>query len=250
MLVLLVICFLALKTTFANNKPNPVKSQPDLVVKLDRIRPELVKLLTRNSKRGVNILPLESRQYKCRLLNTLYRDAKIANPNFLDDMLSVQMKNMLDNCATRDFRIVDFFSQAPIFPGTLWCGQGNLAENYHDLGYFNETDACCRDHDYCDDIIRPGRTKYNLANPYRITRLHCKCDSALRQCFQKVNSPISNTVGYIFFSLLQTQCFDFDHPASRCLIWKRGAVREYCVKYELKEDQPKIWQWFDQEPYF
>ncbi|GFV58003.1 phospholipase A2 [Trichonephila clavipes] len=105
--------------------------------------------------------------------------------------------------------------------GTNYCGQGNIAENYHDLGVFNETDACCREHDYCDDIIRPGRTKHNLINPFGTTRLHCKCDQALRDCFRKANSVVSNTVGYIFFSVLQTQCFDFDYPASGCLLWRR-----------------------------
>lgn len=55
-------------------------------------------------------------------------------------------------------------------PGTKWCGQGNAAENYHDLGVFNESDACCRDHDFCDDIIQSGRTKHNLINPYGTTR--------------------------------------------------------------------------------
>lgn len=57
-----------------------------------------------------------------------------------------------------------------IVSGTKWCGQGNQAENFHDLGSFNETDACCRDHDFCDDIIQSGRTKHNLINPYGTTR--------------------------------------------------------------------------------
>ncbi|KAG8190292.1 hypothetical protein JTE90_013927 [Oedothorax gibbosus] len=196
-------------------------------------------------------MPKESKQFKCQILNALYRNAQIKYPGLSSrEILTTRMSDMLDNCSTRDFRAADIFSQPFIFPGTNWCGQGNVAENYHDLGIFNATDACCREHDYCDDIIRSGRTKHNLINPYGTTRLHCKCDEALRKCFRKVDSVVSNTVGYIFFSLLQTQCFDFNYPKSGCLLWRRGSVRLYCVKYKLEEDQPKIWQWFDQEPYF
>ncbi|KAF8791819.1 phospholipase A2-like [Argiope bruennichi] len=213
-------------------------------------RNELLNLLGRSVENGNGFMPLESRQYKCHVLNALYQSARMKYPDLPKEVLSPRMINMLDNCATRDFRLSEFFSQPFIFPGTKYCGQGNIAENYHDLGIFNETDACCREHDYCDDIIRPGRTKHNLINPFGTTRLHCKCDEALRNCFRKVNSVVSNSVGYIFFSLLQTQCFDFEYPATGCLLWRRGAVRLYCVKYELQEDQPKRWQWFDQEPHF
>lgn len=54
-----------------------------------------------------------------------------------------------------------------IFPGTLWCGPGNIADNDSELGYFEETDRCCQKHDHCDGILA-GETKYGLTNdsPY------------------------------------------------------------------------------------
>lgn len=54
-----------------------------------------------------------------------------------------------------------------IFPGTLWCGPGNIAKNESDLGMFAGTDRCCRTHDHCDGILA-GETKYGLVNdtPY------------------------------------------------------------------------------------
>ena len=31
-----------------------------------------------------------------------------------------------------------------IMPGTKWCGQGDIAEHYNDLGYHTNVDKCCR----------------------------------------------------------------------------------------------------------
>lgn len=36
--------------------------------------------------------------------------------------------------------------------GTKWCGPGNTASGYDDLGSHSDVDACCRDHDHCDNI--------------------------------------------------------------------------------------------------
>lgn len=55
------------------------------------------------------------------------------------------------------------------FPGTRWCGPGNTANGYEDLGKFKETDKCCRDHDHCDNIPA-GEEKYGLKNNDWFTR--------------------------------------------------------------------------------
>jgi hypothetical protein len=36
------------------------------------------------------------------------------------------------------------FNRILILPGTKWCGQGDVAEHYNDLGFHAETDKCCR----------------------------------------------------------------------------------------------------------
>lgn len=242
---LVTVCTATTSLSRGQNVKHPV---PTPVDGLNIIR-ELEGRSTLPRNREDNVRIWENKQFKCQMLSVVYRNAKIRYPT-LRNVLSTNLMEMLKNCSSRDMRLDDISNQPFIFPGTNWCGAGNVAENYHDLGLFNETDACCRKHDYCDDIIRPGRTKHNLINPYGTTRLHCKCDEMLRQCFRKVGSVVSNTIGWIFFSLLQTQCYDLNHPTTGCLLWRRGAVRMYCVKYKLEEEHPKKWQWFDQEPFF
>lgn len=59
----------------------------------------------------------------------------------------------------------------PIILGTLWCGDGDIATKYQDLGYHKLTDACCRGHDNCEDFIPAGEEKYGLQNTGLFTRL-------------------------------------------------------------------------------
>lgn len=54
--------------------------------------------------------------------------------------------------------------------GTKWCGSGNIAENYEDLGEERDTDSCCREHDYCPDYIEAKGTKHGLTNTASYTR--------------------------------------------------------------------------------
>jgi secretory phospholipase A2 len=51
-----------------------------------------------------------------------------------------------------------------IYPGTRWCGPGDVAAHYHDLGFHTDVDACCRAHDHCFDIIPSQSCKHGLCN--------------------------------------------------------------------------------------
>lgn len=57
-----------------------------------------------------------------------------------------------------------------IFPGTRWCGTGDVARNFEDLGPHVATDMCCRDHDFCQDTMKPGTCKYGLCNTSVFTK--------------------------------------------------------------------------------
>ncbi|XP_041742783.1 group 3 secretory phospholipase A2-like, partial [Coregonus clupeaformis] len=98
-----------------------------------------------------------------------------------------------------------------IVPGTLWCGSGNKAATYEDLGVFAETDSCCREHDQCQDTILSFETNYGVFNKNIFTLSHCHCDNRFHQCLLGAEDSISDTVGYVFFNLLKMHCFEFSH---------------------------------------
>ncbi|XP_041059259.1 group 3 secretory phospholipase A2 [Carcharodon carcharias] len=103
------------------------------------------------------------------------------------------------------------------FPGTIWCGAGDSAENFSDLGLFDRTDLCCREHDHCEHKISAFEYNYGMWN-YRLhTISHCDCDYSFRKCLLNVNDTISALVGITFFSILQVPCFSLE-------------LVEHCVK--------------------
>ncbi|XP_069695675.1 phospholipase A2-like [Periplaneta americana] len=103
-----------------------------------------------------------------------------------------------------------------IFPGTKWCGSGNIAMNFTDLGTSQEADKCCREHDSCPDIIEAGKTKYNLTNNSFYTKLICKCDYDFYHCLKENNDITSTEVGIAYFDVLGTQCYRNDYPIVKC----------------------------------
>ncbi|XP_056232867.1 group 3 secretory phospholipase A2-like isoform X1 [Seriola aureovittata] len=98
--------------------------------------------------------------------------------------------------------------RAWILPGTLWCGKGNEAVRYEQLGMFEDADRCCREHDHCLHIIPAFTVNYGVFNPNLYTVSHCDCDQRFRRCLQDVNDTVSSMVGYSFFNILRVPCFE------------------------------------------
>ncbi|XP_022608378.1 group 3 secretory phospholipase A2-like [Seriola dumerili] len=105
--------------------------------------------------------------------------------------------------------------RAWILPGTLWCGKGNEAVRYEQLGMFEDADRCCREHDHCLHIIPAFTVNYGVFNPNLYTVSHCDCDQRFRQCLQNVNDTVSSMVGYSFFNILRVPCFELKNQR-RC----------------------------------
>ncbi|XP_020364060.1 uncharacterized protein LOC109909428 [Oncorhynchus kisutch] len=114
------------------------------------------------------------------------------------------------------------------YPGTLWCGAGNMADNYDHLGEFAATDSCCRVHDYCPYVIHAFSSKYGYTNFKWHPLSHCDCDDALKECLRKVNDTSSRVVGQAFFNVIEVPCFQF--------IYEEQCVERHwygvCKKYD------------------
>ncbi|XP_070591607.1 protein PROCA1 [Erythrolamprus reginae] len=105
------------------------------------------------------------------------------------------------------------------YPGTLWCGAGNIAENYEQLGEHQETDRCCREHDHCQHLIHPFTYKYGHRNLRWHTISHCDCDRRLKNCLSAINNTASRVVGQAFFNIIQVPCFE--------LVYQESCVQSY-----------------------
>ncbi|PAA58556.1 hypothetical protein BOX15_Mlig002305g4 [Macrostomum lignano] len=96
-----------------------------------------------------------------------------------------------------------------IIPGTKWCGKGNVATSYENLGSEYETDKCCRDHDTCPHSITALQTRYGLKNPFLTTLSDCECDVKFYFCLKQA-AQMSATAQFavkMFFETLRMPCF-------------------------------------------
>ncbi|XP_017074823.1 acidic phospholipase A2 PA4 isoform X2 [Drosophila eugracilis] len=101
-----------------------------------------------------------------------------------------------------------------IYPGTKWCGPGTAATSYDDLGAHSREDRCCREHDMCPDVLNVGECRRGLCNRGTFTRSHCDCDARFRRCLQAANTETANTLGAIFYNVVQVTCFQERSPCS------------------------------------
>ncbi|XP_034459403.1 proteoglycan 4 [Hippoglossus hippoglossus] len=114
------------------------------------------------------------------------------------------------------------------YPGTLWCGAGNMADNYEQLGDFAETDSCCRTHDHCPHVIHAFSSNYGHTNFKWHSICDCDCDNTLKTCLRKVNDTSSRVVGQAFFNVIGVPCFELTYE-------ERCAERHWyglCKRYE------------------
>ncbi|XP_039752201.1 phospholipase A2-like isoform X2 [Pararge aegeria] len=131
-----------------------------------------------------------------------------------------------------------------LITGTKWCGPGNVAEDYDDLGPSQKADACCRDHDNCAEYIAAGDTKFNLTNNSYYTRLSCDCDESFRRCLLKADTKSSTTIGYMYFNVVGTRCYRKDYLTTGCKV-QGGWLNTKCVEYSYDKSSVKTYQWFD-----
>ncbi|XP_073956595.1 phospholipase A2-like, partial [Choristoneura fumiferana] len=101
-----------------------------------------------------------------------------------------------------------------IIPGTKWCGTGDIAADYHDLGADRRLDRCCRSHDLCPTKVRAFSRRYNLTNNSLYSKSHCTCDDMLFDCLKSTNTSAAQVMGHIYFNIVQVPCLE-DLPSGR-----------------------------------
>ncbi|XP_034181167.1 group 3 secretory phospholipase A2 isoform X2 [Osmia lignaria lignaria] len=120
-----------------------------------------------------------------------------------------------------------------IYPGTKWCGPGTLAKSYDELGQHAAEDACCREHDHCPYVISPQECIHGICNNSPFTRSHCDCDAKFRRCLQNLNTEVANTLGALFFNVIQVTCFKERRPCSQ---WQSCPMYwEHSSRYEINK---------------
>ncbi|XP_067639161.1 uncharacterized protein [Eurosta solidaginis] len=126
------------------------------------------------------------------------------------------------NLAANIFPKSPFAIFSGIIPGTKWCGTGDIAQTYSDLGTEFEMDRCCRQHDLCPVKIRAYQNKYDLMNDSLYTKSHCICDDMLYSCLKKTNTPAAQVMGSIYFNLVQVPCLAGSNDKYRFRAAKEG----------------------------
>ncbi|XP_032675956.1 phospholipase A2-like [Odontomachus brunneus] len=122
--------------------------------------------------------------------------------------------------------------KAFIPPGLKWCGDGDRAKDYEDLGRYKDTDMCCRDHDHCKNNMVANGTLENLKNNGPFTRSACYCDFEFHKCLKKANSFIANRIGKMYFNTLGPQCFSCICPTDECKEDDKTECKDKCIRYK------------------
>ncbi|KAK0089407.1 hypothetical protein PV325_007565 [Microctonus aethiopoides] len=189
--------------------------------------PVLTILWCRNT--GASVLVADNTMSRMVELNadapfcSLYNDRGViqrmvlgADPKKVRQMSSNLVTDLVETCKQSRMKGKNQASGSGlIYPGTKWCGPGTIATSYNDLGIHAGEDACCREHDHCPIIVSPKQCINGLCNRSSFTRSHCDCDAKFRRCLQNLNTEVANTLGAIFFNVVQVTCFKERRPCSQ-----------------------------------
>jgi len=118
-----------------------------------------------------------------------------------------------------------------IYPGTLWCGAGNNAEDDSQLGEYADVDACCREHDHCPYSVAGFSTKDHYYNSYPTTVSYCDCDNKFFDCLKgvKEHKSVATQVGALYFGHLGPPCVKKEY-GKYCTKRKKAIFFDRCTE--------------------
>lgn len=148
------------------------------------------------------------------------------------ERLIEEMNRLFTHSSLRDFHFV--------VSGTLWCGHGNKSSGPNELGRFKHTDACCRTHDMCPDVMSAGESKHGLTNTASHTRFPSPASLSLSlSAFAPLPFRAAFFPRAIFF-LPRKRALDFStfHAKTQpflpfLLIYVGGPTREGSIPFRL-----------------
>jgi hypothetical protein len=193
--------------------------------------------------------------------------------SFVFELVKVDTESMqpiIDKCvevnALNPLKLAESLIPGAIYPGTKWCGAGNISKDFDDVStVFTNVDMCCRTHDTCPDNIAKGEEKHNITNDLYATMSNCDCDEKFYNCLSDVSTNVADSVGNMYFNILAMPCFKEDYPIVKCVKKNKPLTRAWyslvspvawyrtlqntCNTYELDETKEKEWQVFDFKMY-
>ncbi|XP_045782208.1 uncharacterized protein LOC123878878 isoform X1 [Maniola jurtina] len=122
-----------------------------------------------------------------------------------------------------------------IMPGTKWCGAGQLAETYTELGPDRNEDRCCRAHDNCRMNIGGFKRRFGYFNVMPFTISHCRCDRRKkRDSMELLRVPGTKWCGKGYSATRYSQLGGYTRTDRccrvhdlRCPFWIGGAEKKY-----------------------
>ncbi|XP_049267340.1 uncharacterized protein LOC119376258 isoform X2 [Rhipicephalus sanguineus] len=183
-------------------------------------------------------------------------------PAFVVDQVDeYQMTNVVQQCAQRPQNAKDSYfprlrdkglQGALMFPGTKWCGAGNIATDYNDLGVSWQADMCCREHDSAKESIPAFGAKRGIRNRLFYTMTGCDADKKFFNCLLNAQTFTAFSLGIGYFDLLRTKCYKYDRP-TKCADKHRRRkphLKVFCKKYVVDKWRVKKWRIYDPPNFF
>lgn len=159
-----VYSYIDLETPLTSSQPQKTKANTFLhSFSYDQEGEQLLKQLSRiNRPFEITFQQMNKLMSQCELVDRRTRTVRSNTDTSTDGTESSQASTNVTKPSTI---FSNFQFQLPkTWPGTKWCGSGDMARDFHDLGTEYEMDMCCRTHDHCPKKIRAYVERYNVTN--------------------------------------------------------------------------------------
>jgi len=170
--------------------------------------------------------------------------SRLSHPSSAPQVVEIDHENVNKTIATilAAKEKASVYGMAFVYPGTKWCGNGNLATSDDDLGVATATDECCRAHDQCPVSVHGGESKDGITNFGPFTLSHCDCELNFYKCLNKLNSSSALMVKFSYFTMLRSDCLKYEYPKiclRRAPVLWNADFSNRCLRWRIFTSYPK-----------